>query len=290
MKILLFGGSGQVGKELRQRAIDLNFEIFAPITSEVDVTDREKVKFLAQQIKPDIIINSAAYTAVDLAEAEKERAYAINHIGAENVAQAASSLAAKHIYISTDYVFDGEKNTPYKESDRTNPINIYGQSKLAGELSVRKILEDKSLIVRTSSVHGRYGKNIVHTICKLLETNDSLDFIENQTMSPTWAGWLAETLLDLAKINAIGTVHACCSGSVTWYEFASELLNITKRTKPEWKNKKINPVRAEDYPRPAKRPKYSVLDTSYLTTLLEREPLNWKVGLRKHLEEIGYDK
>jgi len=158
MKILIFGGNGQLGLELQKRALDLEFEIVSPVQSELDITDQPQVSFLANRIAPNLIINAAAYTAVDQAEAEHERAYSVNRDGAAVVAIAARDVRARLIHVSTDYVFDGEGRLPLDEGAPTNPINVYGASKLDGEREVLRILADKALVVRTSSLHGAKGQ------------------------------------------------------------------------------------------------------------------------------------
>lgn len=289
MKILLFGGNGQVGQEVRMRARDLNMEILAPVASEVDVTDLTRARKIIQTTDPEYIIHAAAYTNVDQAESDRDLAFAVNAEGTRNIASAAQAGKAIMIYLSTDYVFPGNGQEPIAEDVKTDPKNVYGASKLAGEHAVTELLGERSLIVRTSSVHGQYGHNIVHTILKLLDERDQLQFVQDQIMSPTWAGWLAEVLLDLVRLDARGVLHACCKGSVSWYEFACEVLDIAKDSRPEWTKKRITPVAAAQFQRPARRPAYSVLSTEKLVKTLGRECLDWKIGLRLHMKEIGYE-
>lgn len=289
MKILLFGGSGQVGQEFRTRARDLRFEVVSPVTSELDITDREQVAYLSRQVQADVILNCAAYTAVDAAEDNREVAYDVNASGARYIAEAAREAKSRLIHISTDYVFDGSATAPITEDVQPNPLNVYGASKLAGEEAVREVLGEDPLILRTSSVHGSAGHNIVHTILALLEERDRLTFVSDQIMSPTWAGWLAEVLVDLVRLEHRGTVHACCSGEVSWCDFAREVLAIAVRSKPEWQSKEIAPVATADFPRPARRPVYSVLATEKLAGVLGRSPISWEVGLQNHMKELGYE-
>lgn len=289
MKILLFGGSGQVGQEFRARARDLRFDVVSPVTSELDITDREQVRYLAKQIQADAILNCAAYTAVDAAEENRDVAFEVNAAGTRYVAEAALETNSRLIHISTDYVFDGSATAPIPEDAEPNPLNVYGASKLAGEEAAREVLGDNALIIRTSSVHGRAGQNIVHTILSLLEERDRLTFVSDQIMAPTWAGWLGEVLVDLVRLDCRGTLHACCSGAISWYEFASEVLKIAKRSKPEWHSKVIDPVSAVEFPRPARRPAYSVLSTERLARVLGRAPISWQTGLQNHMKELGYE-
>lgn len=286
MKILLFGGSGQLGYELIARAHDLNFEVVSPVISEIDITDLQQVVRLTEAVKPEMVMNCAAYTAVDKAEEEHDLAFKINCDGAGNVAEGARKAGARMIHISTDYVFDGTHSKPIPEDAATNPINVYGASKLAGEKLVAKTLGDKSLIVRTSSLHGKKGINFVHTMIKLFGEREKLQVVNDQFMSPCWAGWLAEVLLDLSRIGASGILHACCSGVVSWHDFALEILELVG-TRLE-KKPVLEPIGAAQYARPAKRPSYSALDCTCLSQLLGRSPMPWQEGLRAHLRELGY--
>jgi dTDP-4-dehydrorhamnose reductase len=286
MKILLFGGSGQLGYEITTRGQDLNFEVVSPVQSEVDIVEREQVQTLAERVKPDVIINSAAYTAVDKAEEEREAAFRLNQDGARNVAYAARSSGARFIHISTDYVFDGSSKAPLSEEAPTRPINVYGESKLAGEKAVQEVLQGKGLIVRTSSLHGQKGINFVHTMIKLFKEKEKLHVVDDQFMSPTWAGWLAEALLDLCRLRSEGTVHACGKGVISWHEFASAIYEDIKPSLGRVVD--IQRTSAVNFPRPARRPAYSAMDTTRLTKMLGREPLDWREGLRRHLAEIGY--
>lgn len=288
MRVLIFGGTGQLGFELQKRANDLNFEFIAPVTSEVDISELEQVKYLAAQTEPDIIINCAAYTAVDKAEEESTRAFKINRDGLANVALAAKEIDCRLIGISTDYVFDGTASKPISEDAPTNPINVYGASKLAGEKEATKILGDKVLLLRTSSLHGQKGVNFVHTMLKLFEEREVVKVVNDQYMSPTWAGWLAEVVLDLCRIECSGILHASCSGVISWFDFAVAILDFARAELKNGERVKIEPIGCGELARPAKRPKYSALDCGKLATVLGRKPLNWKEGLKEHLKEIGY--
>ncbi|NLF24790.1 MAG: dTDP-4-dehydrorhamnose reductase [Deltaproteobacteria bacterium] len=288
MKILLFGGGGQLGSEIIKRGYDLNFEVISPVTSELDIADRFQVMYLANQVKPDLVINAAAYTAVDQAEEEIQRAYATNRDGAHNIALAAEQCQARLIQISTDYVFDDTHSEPIKEDAKPSPLSVYGASKYAGERAVQAILGDAALVVRTSSLHGKRGQNFVHTMIRLLSERDLVQVVNDQIMSPTWAGWLAEVLLDLGRIPAQGVLHACGAGAVSWYDFACEIRQLVAEQLKTRRVAKIEPIPARDYKSPARRPIYSVMDTGRLTGLLGREPISWRDGLKAHLTELGY--
>ena len=288
MKILLFGGAGQLGFELTKRAGDLNFEVVSPVASEVDISSAEQVRFITERVKPDLVINSAAYTAVDKAETEQDEAYKVNRDGARNVAAAAKECGSGVIHISTDYVFDGEKGTPLSETDPTNPESVYGASKLAGEQAVFDVFGPAALVVRTSSLHGQRGENFIHTMLKLFAERDVVKVVSDQFMSPTWAGWLAEVVLDLGRMRAGGVVHASCAGAISWLDFAQRIYELA--TPPAgmqtWRAE-LAPISVAELGRPAKRPRFSVFDTSKLAGLLGRPPIAWEDGLRNHLREIG---
>lgn len=288
MKILLFGGAGQLGFEIQKRAFDLDFEVVSPVLSEVDITNEHQVQFLAQKVRAELVVNCAAYTAVDKAEVEQAEAYKINRDGAAVVARAARDSGARMIHVSTDYVFDGTLDKPIDEEHKPNPINVYGASKLAGEIEVEKILGKRSLIVRTSSLHGQRGENFVHTMVKLFSEREVVKVVNDQWMSATWAGWLAEALLDLGRIDCGGTVHASCAGALTWFDFAAAILEQIKEKNEAARRCKLEATTAAAFARPAKRPTYSVFDCTRLSSLLGRKPISWQDGLRSHLREIGY--
>lgn len=288
MKILLFGASGQLGHEINSRGIDLEFEMVCPVQSELDISEAEQVLFIAEKTKPDLIINTAAYTAVDQAESERALAFAVNRDGAAAVARAALRVGCRMLHVSTDYVFSGEGDRPLSEDSPTGPLNVYGQSKLEGEREVLEILGDRALIVRTSSLHGKHGANFVHTMIKLFRERESVSVVHDQLMSPCWAGWLAEVLLDLGRIPASGVVHASCAGALSWYDFAQAILDIVKAKDTQAGRCRLERIDAKQFARPARRPRYSVLDCSRLAGLLGRRPISWQEGLRAHLAELGY--
>lgn len=286
MKILLFGGSGQLGVEISKRARDLNFEIISPVQSELDISEEKQVRYLAKQVQPYIIVNCAAYTLVDKAEEENDAAFSINCEGAKNSALAAADCKCRLIHISTDYVFRGDTRAPLKEGDRCDPINVYGQSKLAGENEIRSVYPDRSLILRTSSLYGNKGVNFVRTMLDLFRTKELVKVVDDQYMSPTWAGWLAEVILDLSRLEASGLMHACCEGETNWYGFASLILELSRSRVEASKNLRIEPIPSAQFPRPAARPAYSVLNCDLLTNTLGRRPISWQDGLRFYLKEL----
>lgn len=288
MKILLFGGDGQLGYEINKRAFDLNFEIISPVISEVDISNFDQVKYLANEFKPDLIINCAAYTAVDKAETDADNAFLINKIGAKNVAMAADLVKGRLIHISTDYVFSGDAgNTPLKEDSPTDPKNVYGKSKLAGEDEALSATSGKCLILRTSSLFGLKGVNFPATMMKLFAQGGKVKVVSDQIMSPTWAGWLAEVILDLSRIRCEGVYNASCSGQVSWFDFAKEIYQATKLKQNYPEGLEILPVSSAEFVRPASRPKYSVMDCSKLKKTLGRELMTWQIGLKEFLKDHG---
>jgi len=192
------------------------------------------------------------------------------------------------IHISTDYVFDNSYREPINEEAQPNPLSVYGASKYAGERAVQAILGDAALIVRTSSLHGRCGHNFVHTMLRLMSERDRVQVVSDQIMSPTWAGWLAEVILDLGRIPARGVVHACGRGAVSWFDFACEIKRLVGNQLQGRGCAELEPIKLADYKALARRPIYSVLDTARLTGLLGRAPISWQEGLRAHLMELGY--
>ena len=287
MKILLFGGGGQLGWELRKRAADLEFDVVSPVAAEVDITDHDQVAKVVGSVTPDVVINCAAYTAVDRAEEEIDISFKINRDGAFTIADACAKHKARFIHVSTDYVFDGSLGRPLREDDTKNPLSVYGRSKWEGEERIRDVLGDDALIVRTQALYGQKGVNFVQTMLKLFAERDVVKVVDDQWVSPTWAGWLAEVLLDCSRIQAGGALHASCEGTVSWYEFASEIRSLSL---PSFEGRKIATVErttASTLNRPAPRPTFSAFDTSRLTTLLGRSPLRWKDALEVFLREIG---
>lgn len=287
MKILLFGGSGQLGYELRKRAADLNFSFVSPVTKEVNITESIQVKALIDAVRPDVVINSAAYTAVDKAEEEVDRAFAVNAEGAKNVAEACDSANVRLIHISTDYVFDGLLGRPLKEDDAVNPLSVYGRSKLAGEEYVSDLLGNRGLIVRTQALYGQKGVNFVHTMLKLFGEREVLTIVDDQFVSPTWAGWLAEAILDLARLPASGVLHASCAGVTSWFDFAAEIHRLAAASFEGRCMARLERTTAAALKRPAMRPVYSAFDTSRISSVLHRGPLPWREALELFLVEIG---
>lgn len=285
MKVLILGGSGQLGYELMPRLQALNFEVLAPVRRDLDLTDFQMIDALVSRIKPEALINCAAYTAVDKAENERDLAFQVNATGVQRVAEACKKVAAHMIHVSTDYVFDGALRRPYKESDKPHPLSVYGASKLAGEEAVIKTLGSAAAVVRTAWLHGKKGPNFVQTMLRLFKEKETLKVVSDHEGTPTHAGWLAEAIIDLLRLKASGVFHATCSGSTTWFDFAREIHALIDHT--NLSIRKIEAQSQKDFASAAKRPSYSILNCDLLDSVIKRPRPSWQQGLRTHLSELG---
>lgn len=284
MKVLVTGANGQVGSEIVQQGENIGLQMLAAGRDLLDITQRSEVDSFIRVSKPDIVINAAAYTAVDKAESEPELAYAINCSGVTFLAQACADNNIPLLHISTDYVFDGSKHAAYSETDSTNPRTIYGKSKLEGERAIEAILE-RYIILRVSWVFGSVGNNFVKTMLRLGKERDELRIVEDQHGGPTWAGAIATTLLGLAKRlgdgEAIpwGTFHYCGQPATTWQIFAGAIFERAEALGTIGKRPGIEPILTADYPTPAHRPLNSVLNCEKILTELGIPQPDWKTGL-----------
>jgi dTDP-4-dehydrorhamnose reductase len=284
-RILLIGSNGQVGSELALLLPDSK-TLARPL---IDLTQPETLREPIREYQPEVIINAAAYTAVDRAESEPELAHAVNAIAPTVMAEEAQRLNATLIHLSTDYVFDGQKNTPYLETDPTNPMSAYGQSKLAGEIGVSKLC-DRSLILRTAWVYGTYGKgNFVKTMLKLGGDRDQLRVVVDQVGSPTWARHLADTIVELLQQDTVesGIYHVTNSGVTSWYDFAIAIFEEARALGWVLNVQDVTPITTADYPTPAKRPAYSPLSGQKISGILGKHPPHWRQGLRQMLTHLS---
>ncbi|MFA6475513.1 MAG: dTDP-4-dehydrorhamnose reductase [Patescibacteria group bacterium] len=268
--IVLFGGNGMLGRAL-QVALT-GYHLISLKHYDVDITNKTKVLEKISEIKPDIIINAAAYTKVDDCETNQEIAMLVNGRAPEFIAQAARAANASLVHYSTDYVFSGTKPTGYSETDQPDkPVNVYGASKLAGERAVQQW--EKSYIIRTAWLYGQHGPNFVDTMLKLADSKPELTVVNDQHGSPTYVVDLAEATLELLESNqAFGIYHRTNNGTCTWYEFAQEIFKQTKRTIM------VKPCASEAFPRPAHRPNYSILLNTKLPALR-----SWQDALADYL-------
>lgn len=275
--ILVTGGNGQLGSELKEIAPnhqDYNF-LFSDV-KDLDITNHNAVAAYIKSNKINVIINCAAYTAVDKAESEPELSDAINHLAVANFAQIAKDKNIKLIHISTDYVFDGTNHKPYEEKDTPNPKSVYGKTKLNGELTMQQINPSNSIIIRTSWVYSKFGNNFVKTMLRLAKTKDEISVVADQIGSPTNAADLAETILTiLPKISndTVEVFHYSNEGVCSWYDFAVAIFKIM--------NLDINlkPTDSSKYPTLAKRPYYSILNTNYIKEKYRIEISHWRRSL-----------
>jgi dTDP-4-dehydrorhamnose reductase len=277
--VLVTGAEGQLGSDLVLLLVLSGYKVFGMGKSELDITNEEEVNKVVSFLKPEIIIHCAAYTQVDNAESDSDTVFLINGIGTRNIAIAAESNHSKLIYISTDYVFDGCSTTAYHEFSPVTPINIYGTSKLAGEMMVRDF-HSKFFIVRTSWIFGVNGNNFVKTMLQLSKEREQLKVVHDQIGCPTYTVDLSKCIIQLMETNKYGIYHVSNSGSCSWFDFAKEIFEQTKIPI------KLEPCTTDEFPRPAKRPKYSILDHMSLR-INNFEPMpHWKSALTRFLLQL----
>ena len=282
-KVLITGSNGQLALELNNQLED-KYELILTNRTNLDITNFQETEEFIIKHKPDIIINCAAFTAVDLCEQEEEIAYKSNAIGPKNLAIAASKADAKLIHISTDYVFDGEgindlngKKRPYIEQDKTKPQNVYGRTKLEGEKFVSENTS-KYFIIRTAWLYGE-GKNFVRTMINLSKTNSEVKVVNDQMGSPTSTEELSNMIEKLIETEEYGIYHGTCEGFCSWYDLTCEIYKLMDI------KTKVIPVTTDEFPRPAKRPKYSVLENKKLNELGIYKFKEWQEALKIYLEK-----
>ena len=291
MKVLVIGKNGQLGKSIHKiikNKKQINNFIFIG-REELDLSNSQSIHLFFRNKKFDIIINCAAYTAVDKAEKEYDLANQINNVAVRELGKIAKILNAKLIHISTDYVFDGKKIKPYLETDLTNPINIYGKTKCAGENSLKKVMLFNAIIIRTSWVYSEFGKNFLTSIIKLGKKNNELKIVSDQIGSPTYATDLASAILDIIKNKTFmqnnfptEIYHYSNIGNISWFDFAKEIFRLTKI------QFKIKPILTKNYCTLAKRPKNSVLNKSKIFNRYNVKRRLWKSSLKMCLKSVGY--
>ncbi|HEY9665008.1 MAG TPA: dTDP-4-dehydrorhamnose reductase [Allocoleopsis sp.] len=298
-QILLIGSGGQVGQEL-QKTLPAIGKVIGTTHADLDLTQPEPLRQIIRSTQPDLIINAAAYTAVDQAEAEPTVANQINGEAPTIMAEEAQKLGAALIHISTDYVFDGTKNTPYTETDTPNPIGAYGKSKLLGEQGIQAVQanfpEFRYAILRTAWVYGALGKaNFVKTMLRLGSDREELRVVSDQVGTPTWAGEIAQAITPLsthllapasAELPGSGIYHFTNSGITSWYDFAVAIFEEAAQLKVPLKIQRVIPISSAEYPTPAKRPAYSALAWQKIAQILQAPPPHWRHGLRQMLTEL----
>lgn len=275
MKILVIGAGGQLGREFARQYAGQH-DLVLVDRAEMDITRSEQVADVFAQTRPQAVVHCAAYTNVDGAESDFDGAFKVNVIGTQNVASQCLQYGAKLAYISTDYVFDGCTERHYREFDEPHPLNVYGKTKLMGEQMVKEIT-GRHFIVRTAWLYGD-GNNFVKTMLKLAKEKDKLQVVHDQTGSPTYTKDLAAALARLLESDAYGTYHGSCSGECSWYDFACKIFQLIGCRIA------VEPVPTEAFPRPAARPRYSVLD-NYMLSMTVGDPMRrWEEALEDYLE------
>lgn len=275
-KLLVTGAKGMLGTAVKKVLAD-KFQIIGIDIEDADITDKQQIQEVIFKFSPEIILHCAAYTNVDGAEKAKELAYKINCVGTRNVAEAAGKIDAKLVYISTDFVFNGNKKLPYTEDDTPLPINTYGWSKLEGEKAVKES-SCKFVIIRTAWLYGPNGKNFVDTIIELAQKDQPLKVVNDQKGCPTYTMDLAEAIGVLLENGSTGIFHIVNSDSCTWYEFAKQIIMYAGI------NKEVVPITSAELPRPAKRPHFSVLSTEKFTTYTGYQLRNWQDACKEYIE------
>lgn len=282
--ILVTGSNGQLGSELRDLADRYDHTFYFADREVLDITSREKLENFIGNNSIDTIINCAAYTAVDKAESDEERADGVNHLAVKNLANIADKQNLKLIHISSDYVFNGESFRPYIESDATNPNGVYGKTKLYGEKALREINPKKSIIIRTSWVYSSYGANFVKTMLRLGKEKDQLGVIFDQVGTPTYARDLAKAILEIIpQLNNenVEIYHYSNEGVLSWYDFAKEIMRMAKY------ECHIKAIETKEYPTPATRPHYSLLNKSKIKKTFNIAIPYWKDSLDECLRKMG---
>jgi dTDP-4-dehydrorhamnose reductase len=284
LNVLVTGSNGQLGSEIKELSGDYKNNYFFTDKDELDITDAGAIKSFVEANAIDVIINCAAYTAVDKAEEDQVNADKINHLAVKYLAEIAKEKNIKLIHVSTDYVFDGRNFKPYTEMDIVNPQSVYGKTKLDGEKALQEVNPENSIIIRTSWVYSSYGANFVKTMLRLGKEKEQLGVIYDQVGTPTYAKDLAQTILEiLPKIDneKVEIYHYSNEGVLSWYDFAKEIMKMAKL------NCQINPIETKEYPTPANRPYYSLLNKSKVKKHFGLSIPYWKDSLDECLRTMG---
>ena len=291
MKILVLGSNGQLGRCLKDQLCNTDYSVIFASREQIDISDFEATRREVLEVAPDVVINASAYTAVDTAEENQPTADLINHLAVENMAFICSQLDCWLIHISTDYVFDGNSCKPYTEEDPTNPQGVYGETKLKGELAIQSS-GCKHIIIRTAWVFSEYGNNFLRTMLRLGEQRDQLSIVGDQIGCPTYAQDIAEAIVkiipQLHSKTSSGLYHYCGDQPCSWYEFARVIFgqaNISDIKTPQ----SVISINTSEYPTPAVRPAYSILDCSRIESRFGVNVSDWKYGVRQVLSKIIMD-
>ena len=281
MKILILGHKGMLGNDLVLR-LGLDHDVTGKDIADFDLAAEDSCRKIIEETMPQVVINAAAYTDVDGAETNRELCYAVNAQGVKNLAIACRESRIKIVHFSTDYVFDGQKRTPYQEDDSCNPINVYGQSKLMGERYLQE-LSKNFILIRSSWLYGRNGKNFVKTIADKARTEKYIDVVDDQIGSPTFSWDLAGAVQLLIEGKHNGVFHVTNRGNCSWYEFARKIVECTGAA-----GVSIRPIKSSEMARPAKRPHYSVLSCRKFIEAAGKTMRYWQVALDDFIGKTGY--
>jgi dTDP-4-dehydrorhamnose reductase len=278
MKVLVTGSGGMLAKDMNPYLSQRGHEVLALPHSRLDISDLETVRDIANSFEPDLTINCAAYTKVDEAEREEHQALMINGFGVHNLCLVCQEMDIPLVHFSTDYVFDGAKESPYTIYDKPNPISAYGRSKFLGEKNILWLLS-KFYLIRTSWLFGLHGKNFVETMLQLGQKQKQIFVVKDQRGCPTWTQHLAQVVVDLIETKRYGVYHITNSEPTTWFDFAREIFRLSNM------DVEVFPVSSDKFPRPAKRPQNSVLDAFPLPQIIGREMFSWREALKEYLSQ-----
>mgnify|MGYP001398690001 CR=1 FL=1 len=278
MKIVLLGAGGQLGQALTRTCADSELLIFKH--EALDICQPEKLQKTLRELNPGLVINAAALTAVDDCERQEERAFRVNAFAVRDLARICRETGSTLVHFSTDYVFDGQKTSPYTEEDLPHPLNVYGASKLAGETYLREGLE-RHFLIRTSGLYGRGGNNFPETMLRMAEKGDPIRVVEDQVLAPTYCEDLARAVVKLLPTREYGLYHISNGGSCSWYRFAGEIFRLAGL------DPVLEPISSEELGRPARRPAYSVLDNGKLTAVIGEELPAWDQALARYVSRSG---
>jgi len=290
MRILVTGKNGQLGRSIQKIVNNQSSDEFIFVgREELNLSSESNINhYFDNNDKFDIVINCAAYTAVDKAEEEQDLANQVNHLAVKQLAGTAKTQQAKLIHISTDYVFDGKSDKPYTEIDETNPINTYGETKLAGEKALQEIMPTNAIIIRTSWVYSEFGDNFVKTMLRLGKERDKLNVVSDQRGSPTYATDLAGVILEIIKNKEFSELnqttqiyHYSNEGETSWYDFSKEIFKLAKV------DCKVNPITTEQYPTPARRPRNTLMDKDKIRSVFGTKQPFWKTSLVKYIQNLN---
>jgi dTDP-4-dehydrorhamnose reductase len=286
MKVLITGKGGQLAWELVRLAPQA-FEIISVGREQLDISNENQVVDFIDSTKPNLVINAAAYTAVDQAEKDSVTAYAVNELGIKYLAQACQKINARILHISTDFIFDGTNTSPYQTDTKPNPINVYGASKLAGDIELNKVLPEASVIVRTAWVYSANGNNFVKSMLRLMQEKPQLGIIYDQVGTPTWAKGLAQWLWTVAaKPEVTGTYHWTDAGVASWYDFAIAIQELALDKGLLKSAIPVLPIPTSAYPTPARRPAFSVIDKTSAEEVSGLNTTHWRKQLSAMMDEL----